>query len=196
MQKFLFWLPSIIFNIAEFLLVILCGIALKIELHNIIMIILSFVVIRLSIGLPKHYKSWQKCLIWTVLVFNSLFILERVDITISLLLTTFTAIILSGHADIRDTFMWQRKGESKYTEELEHVKYNPADPRLIAFEERLKADNDNFTLMCYQYIFKQRLTWQETADKLDTETYKLAPTVEKIAFGIRVYCIPQKVDPA
>lgn len=182
------YLPSIVFNVAEVLIIYLIGLALSIEPSYCIFIMLTWTIARLLIGKPKHYKAWQKCLIWTTLLFLSLFVVARTELLLSIIMSAFCALIMSGRADIKDAFMWKPKGESKYQREIEYVKYNPIAQDLIAFEDRLQRDNDNLSLMCYEYIFKQGRSWQEAANDLDTETYKLAPVVEKIAFGIRLSC--------
>lgn len=176
------------FNIAETLIVFLCGVGLQIQITQIIYIVLVFVISRFVFGEPKHYKSWQKCLIWSTLIFLSLFILANANIAVSILLAVFGALILSGKGDIKDVFQWQPKGQSKYQKEIDFVKYNPINEDLIAFENRLKSDNDNFTYMCYLYIFKEGMSWEKTANELMTETYKLTSIIDKIAFGIRLSC--------
>ena len=37
--------------------------------------------------MPKHYKAWQQCLLWTLIIFTSLFVVARVDITVGVLVT-------------------------------------------------------------------------------------------------------------
>jgi hypothetical protein len=106
----------------------------------------------------------------------------------------FFALVLSKRADVLNfenlkLTQWKPHGQSKYQIELDFIKYNPNNSDLIAFEKRLKDDNDNLTYMCYKYIFKDRLTWAETAERLDIDApFKLAPIVEKIAFGLRISC--------
>ena len=55
--------------------------------------------------MPKHYKAWQQCLIWTLVIFLCLFVIARVDITVGIMCSIFTAYILSGKADIKDMYI-------------------------------------------------------------------------------------------
>ena len=180
------YLPSILFNLGEVLVILLGGLLLQLDIKYIAIIVLSFIIGRLVIGEPKHYKAWQLCLLWTTVIFMTLFLVGKIDIVIASLIAIFNALIISGRADISDIFQWKQKKVSKYEKELEYVKYNPQ--RLAEFENILESENDNFTFLVYKYIFKERMTWQETADKLETGTNRLDPTVDKIAFAIRIYC--------
>ena len=72
--------------------------------------------------MPKHYKAWQQCLLWTLIIFTSLFVVARVDITVGGLVTIFSAYVLSGKADIGDMYMYlvykRRFREHKSFEEI------------------------------------------------------------------------------
>lgn len=179
------WAPSIVFNVGEMVIIILLGLWLNVDINIIVLIIFCFVIPRLLLGEPKHYKSWQLCLIWTTAAFLSMFVLTKAGIFISIIMTITFAIAVSGKSDYVDLFLW--KPRSKYHKEIEFVKYNPLNENLTKFEEQLKA-YDNLTYLCYLYIFKERLSWEKTAEKLDTETQRLTPIVDKIAFGLRVSC--------
>lgn len=182
------YLPSIIFNIGEFLIIFLCGFLLKLDLRSVTIIVLSFIVAHLAIGKPKHYKAWQLCLLWTTLVFISLLIVGKADIILASLIAIFNALIVSGRADIKDMFQWTPRNESKYQKELDFVKYNPSAKSLIEFETMLKQEDDTLTYLCYKYIFKDGKSWQKTAEMLDTDTNRLTPIVDKLAFTIRIFC--------
>ena len=91
---------TVIFNIAEIVVVFLMGVVLGISNLVIIYIMLVWMFTRLSIGQAKHYKQWQKCFILTTLVFLSLFINVFVGLVIATILTVFTVYLLSGRADI------------------------------------------------------------------------------------------------
>lgn len=94
--------PSLIFNLIETILLFLGSYLLKIGLINTLIIFLSFQISRLYFKLPKHYKDWKQCLIWTLIIFITLFMVVRVDITVGIMCSIFTAYILSGKADIGD----------------------------------------------------------------------------------------------
>lgn len=106
MKKEKYWnLPSVIFNVIETLLLILGAYLLKIGLTNTLLIFLTFQISRVYFKMPKHYKHWQQCLIWTLIIFISLFVISRVDISIGILTAVFTAYILSGKADLNNLYM-------------------------------------------------------------------------------------------
>lgn len=110
MKKFLYYLPSIIFNVAETLVIILIGVLLlKLNTFQLTIILLTFAITRVLTKSAIHYKSWKLCLIWSSLQLFSLFLTAKVNLIIGVLTTTFAGIILSGKGNINDMFMWGRK---------------------------------------------------------------------------------------
>ena len=95
-------LASLLFNLFETLMLILIAYLLKVGVLNTFLIFLTFQITRAFIKMPKHYKDWQKCLCWTLIIFGGLFIVSRVDISVGIMCSVFTAYILSGNADIND----------------------------------------------------------------------------------------------
>ena len=68
-----YWnLASNLFNIGETILLVLFGLLLKVSYRDMFIIFLTFQIGREYFKLPKHYKAWQKCLIWTLIIFTSL----------------------------------------------------------------------------------------------------------------------------
>ena len=67
-------ITTIIFNIAETILIFLVGILLKLEVNNIIMVMLCFMISRGFFGKSLHFKTWYRCLIWSSLILLSLFL--------------------------------------------------------------------------------------------------------------------------
>jgi len=107
-------LPTILFNLVETALVCLLGYLLGLDWQSILVVLLSFTVVRMTIKKAKHFKSWQKCLIWTTAMFCSLFLVCSIDLFLSVLLSAFAAIIISGHADIVDAYQWSPHIERKH----------------------------------------------------------------------------------
>ena len=135
MKKIFYYLPSIIFNVTEFLVVILIGILLEIRMSNIIITILVFFIVRMLAKKALHYKSWKLCLLWSVLQMTSLFLTSMVGIHLGIISTIFAAIVLSGIGDIRDIFMWN--GEHSLNKEVfEWVKFNQNNDKLKEYEEK------------------------------------------------------------
>lgn len=178
-------LPSIIFNVVETVLLIVMANILKIGLVNTILVFTTFEISRGIFKMPKHYKRWQLCLIWTLLIFTSLFVVARVDITVGLLTTVFTSYILSGKADIKDFYLWSGRNSS-CRDVLEFVKFNENNKKLIEFEEKIQEE-DNLTYLIYKYRFKQRKSFNEISNMLDIDSPRIAEIQNKLAFTIRVY---------
>lgn len=183
------YMPVIAFNVGELLLVALSGIGLGISLTHIVLVVLAFIAVRFSAGGAMHYKSWKLCLVWSLVVFLSMFVIANVDLLLSIVLAAFCAVILSNRANISDMFMWKAKSQpGRYHNEISFVQNNQDSPELAEFEARLKADEDTMAYVCYTYIFKQGRSWDKTAQELDTDTPRLAPVVERIAFALRMVC--------
>ena len=172
-KKFLYKLPSIIFAIAEMCVIILTGRLLHIEYFHILLIILAFSIIRIKVPKPMHYKKWYHCLVWTSLVFLSLFVVLKFEIKLSVIMSLIMAFILSSKGNIEDMFMWKGKN-TNYADIEEYIKYNEYDTKLIEFENK--------------YRFKRGLSYSQISEKLEIETPRIAEKLEKIAFAIRIYC--------
>lgn len=185
MKKVLYYLPSIIFNLAESLVIILIGFWLNLNTKEILMILLLFSITRMRLGGAMHYKNWYKCLIWSTLVFLSLFIVAHTGIILSIIMTVFCAYILTGKGNINDTFMWNKV--SKYTDIEEFVKYHSYDDKLLEFEEKMKKQDD-LDYLIFKYRFKENLTFEEISKRLDIATQRIYERIDKIAFAMRLYC--------
>ena len=96
MQNFLKNLPSIIFNIAEFLIVILIGELLELTVEKMIILVVLFSICRMAFKNAIHYKDWKRCILMTSLFFLSLFVVAKADFLLALVLTIFEAMILTG----------------------------------------------------------------------------------------------------
>ena len=185
-KKFLYKLPSIIFTIAETCVIVLTGRLLHIEYFHILLIMLAFTIIRIKVPKPMHYRKWYHCLIWTSLVFLSLFVVLKFDIKLSVIMSLFMAFVLSSKGNIEDMFMWKGKN-TNYADIEEYIKYNEYDTKLIEFENKLK-EQPGIEYLLYKYRFKQGLSYSQISEKLEIETPRIAEKLEKIAFAIRIYC--------
>lgn len=187
MKKVLNLLPSIIFNLAESLVIILIGFWLNLNTKEILMILLLFSITRMRLGGAMHYKDWYRCLIWSTLVFLSLFVVARTGIILSIIMTVFCAYILTGKGNINDTFLW-KGNNTKYSDIEEYIKFNSLSDELIQFEKKLK-DTDNLSFLIYKYRFKEKLTFAEISDKLNgLDNPRISEKLENIAFSLRLYC--------
>lgn len=62
---------SLIFNIVETIIIFMVGKIFKVETNLIIVLMLIFFLTRLLCGKPKHYATWYRCLVWSLLTFTS-----------------------------------------------------------------------------------------------------------------------------
>lgn len=182
-KSFLF---SLFFNIIETIIIFMVGLIFELSHNEIIVLMLTFFFTRLLCGKPKHYATWYRCLVWSLLVFTSLFAITDLHIIVVLLLTIFTGYIATGRADIDDIYMW--KGKNTKNKDVEdYIKYHPFDDVLLDFENKLKKQ-DNLSYLLYKYRFKENLSFTEIAEKIDLETPRVSEQIDKIAFSLRIYC--------
>ena len=179
---------SLIFNIIETLIIFFSGRILGVESQFIIFIMFIFFITRMVCGNVKHYNKWYRCMLWSLLVFLSLYSLSNLNVILVVLLTVFTAYITSGRADIDDMYMWKNNNEpSKYQDVIDFIKYHPLDDSIHDFEERLKRQ-DNLLYMVYKYRFIDNLTFREMEDRLDISDKRIVEMLDKIAFAMRLNC--------
>lgn len=173
-----------LFNICEFITTFLFGKLLKLPNDIILIIMLLFVLVRMTFGKPLHYKSPYRCFIMTLLVFLSMFVVFHVNLYVSILFTIFDAYLLTGKGDINEVFMWNGK-TSKYQDIFDFIKYNPYNERLLKFEEALK-NQDNLSYMIYKYRFKDKMTFEEISNRLDIDNPRISEIQDSIAFAFRI----------
>lgn len=188
MSRFKVIVGSLIFNIAETSLIFLTGLLLELPINHIILIMLTFMVSRGFFGKALHFKTWYRCLVWSLLILLSLFVLLKVDLIISTLFAIFSAFIMTGKADIKDMYLWNNHNEpSKYQDVMEFVKYNEFNDGLIDFEKKL-SDKNALEYLVYKYRFKENKTFSEISELLDLENPRIVEILDKIAFALRLYC--------
>lgn len=181
-------LSTLIFNIAETILIFLMGRLLGLPVNHIVIIMLTFMISRGLFGQALHFKTWYRCLVWSLLILLSLFVLLKVDFIISVMFAIFSAFIMTGKSNIEDMYLWNRKDEpSKYQDIMDFVKYNELDDKLLEFEEKIKK-RDAREYLIYKYRFREGKTFAEISELLDMESPRVAQHLDKIAFAMRLYC--------
>lgn len=181
------FIKTLIFNIAETLLIVLIGKLLNLPINFIIIIILTFCISRGTFGKSLHFKSAYRCLIWSALILVSLFVIVKIDLRISILFTIFSAFIMTGKSNINDMHLWKPANESKYKDIEEYIKYNECNPQLLDFEDALKR-KDNLLYVIYKYRFKDKLSFSQMAEKLDMDNPRIVEKLNQIALAIRISC--------
>lgn len=185
MEKIKYYLPSIIFSAAEISVILLAGKLLGLKLEEMLLILVAFIMIRMTAGKAMHYKSPYKCAIWSLLMFLSLFSLTNAGFGISLIMAIFCAFVLTTKGDYKDGLMWKGTN-TKYEDIEEYIKYNSMETKLIEYEDKLKKQ-DNLTYLIYKYRFKDKMTFSQISERLDLDNPRIAEKLEKIAFSFRIY---------
>lgn len=127
-------LSSLVFNIAETVLIFLAGKFLNLSTNYIIAIMLTFMISRGFFGKALHFKDWYRCLVWSLLILLSLFVLLKVDFIISTLFAIFSAFIMTGKSNITDMYLWTGK-VSKYDALKNFIAISPNHPIILEHEE-------------------------------------------------------------
>lgn len=178
------WIIS--FNLAEIVTLLLLGKLMGADYSCMAYVMVTFFIFRNICGKPMHYKKWQKCFVWTTLIFLSFFVLLKIELALSIILTIFAAFILTGKADLKSLFMW--KGTTtKYQDIVDYIKYHPLSDELVQFEDNIKRQDD-LTYLIYKYRFKDNLSFSEISDRLQMDTQRITEYLDKIAFAMRLYC--------
>lgn len=178
----------IMFNVIETILILLIGKLLNLPINFILIVMITFLLSRTCFGKTMHFKTWYRCLIYSLTIMLSLFLILKVDLVLSILFTIFSAFIMTGRANINDLYLWKDSREpSKYQDVIEFVKYNEFNDKLLEFENKIK-DRNNLEYLIYKYKFKDGKTFSEMSELLDMDNPRIVEQLDKIAFAIRLYC--------
>lgn len=181
-------ISSLIFNIAETVLIFLVGRLLDLPTNFIIITMLTFMISRGVFGEALHFKTWYRCLVWSCLILLTLFLILKIDLKICILFAIFSAFIMTGKSNIEDMYLWKGKNESKYKDIEEFIKYNLTNKTLLDFEENLKR-RDDMLFLIYKYRFKENLSFSEISKRLgDMENVRIVEKLDQIALAIRISC--------
>ena len=161
MNKLKKLLPTLIFNIVETLIIFMCGLALNLEMKYIIMIMLIFMISRGCFGKALHFKTWYRCLVWSLLILLSLFVLLKVDLVISIMFAIFSAFIMTGKSNICDMYLWTGR-ISKYDALKNFVAISPNHPILLEHEEYWRK-NYPMRYEVFQLYFRENRTYEYIA---------------------------------
>lgn len=161
----------IIFNIVETIVIFLIGLSLKIDYNYIIALMLIFFLVRSLIGQPKHYKKAYKCFIWSTLTFTSVYLTTDLSLVVNILLTIFTAFIVTGRADINDLYMWKGK-DSNYIALKDIVALSPNNPIILEHEEYWRK-NYPMRFEIFRLYFRERCTYNEIMELKDLPDSKI-----------------------
>lgn len=197
MKNKLWNIPSIIFNLLETFLIWLVGWGLNLNNKDIILIVVLFVSSRMFLKGAMHYKSWKKCLIWTLLLMTSLFILVKIDIYIAIYMTLFSAYIVTERANVKDAYMYYKdtKREGKYREMETYIKNNENHQEIKEFENKLKKINviykDRYKkdfYSVYELKFKEKKSFEEIKQRTNiSDNHELTKILDIIFITFNMY---------
>lgn len=162
MEKYKRIISSLIFNICETILILLVGIGLNLNIKEIIIVMLSFVISRGCFGNALHFKTWYRCLVFSLLILLSLFILLKVDLVISILFTIFSAFIMTGKSNINDMYLWSGKA-SKYDALKDLISVSPNNTIILEHEEYWRK-NYPIRYDIFKYYFRENKSYKEIAE--------------------------------
>lgn len=197
MKNKLWNIPSIIFNLLETFLILLVGWMLNLNSKDIILIVVLFVSGRIFLKGAMHYKSWKKCLIWTLLLMTSLFILVKIDIYIAIYMTLFSAYIVTERANVKDGYMYYKdvRREGKYREMERFVEDNINSQEVKRFEDKLRKINTIYKdrykkdFYCvYELKFKEGKSFEEIKQRTNiSDNHELTKILDIIFITFNMY---------
>ena len=197
MKNKLWNIPSIIFNLLETFLILLVGWILNLNSKDIILIVVLFVSGRIFLKGAMHYKSWKKCLIWTLLLMTSLFILVKIDIYIAIYMTLFSAYIVTERANVKDGYMYYKdvRREGKYREMERFVEDNINSQEVKKFEDKLRKINTIYKdrykkdFYCvYELKFKEGKSFEEIKQRTNiSDNHELTKILDIIFITFNMY---------
>ena len=159
MEKIKNIISSIIFNIAETILIFLVGRMLGLEINNILIVMLCFMISRGCFGKALHFKTWYRCLVWSLLILLSLFLILKIDLRISILFTIFSAFIMTGKSNINDMYLWSGR-VSKYDALKDFVSLAPNNP-IILEHEAYWMKNYPMRYEIFKLYFRENKSYRE-----------------------------------
>jgi len=162
------------FNLLETVIIFLLGKIFNVAISLRIVLMVLFFLTRMIIGKPKHYNKAYRCMIWSALVFVSLYALSSLDFIVIILLTIFTAFISTGKADIQDMFMW---GGNKLNNDVyDWVKFNQNNEKLKQYEEKLKQ-TDKKKYFIFIYRFREFRSYSEISKIMDIDIQRICDEI-------------------
>lgn len=172
-----YYLPNILFNLLEIITIILIGVCFNVQLKHILAIFIAFIMNKLIFGKSMHYKDWKLCLLWSILLFISYYLLSKVDIKIALM-GTITFIFFTEKANIKDLdklFFWG--GNVLNKEVFDWVRFNPDNELLKKYEKDL-YEKDKMKYYIFKYRFREFKTYDEIAELIGKDKQRISDEIK------------------
>lgn len=155
-------LGTLIFNVAETILISLVGRMLGLQINYILLVMLCFMISRCLFGQALHFKNWYRCLVWSLLILLSLFLVLKVSLVLSILFTIFSALIMTGKGNINDMYLWSGKS-SKYQALIDLLAVSPNHHIILEHEEYWRK-NYPIRYDIFKLYFRENKSYQEIAE--------------------------------
>ena len=143
---------------------------------DIMCIILLFAILRMMTKSAIHYKDWKLCIVWSTLQMFSLFLASKTNLTVSIIVTSFAAIILSGKGDYHDIFMWG--GNRLNKEVFNWVKFNQDNEKLMKYEKKLKDQNERQKYFIFKYRFREFKSYNQIAELMEMDVQRVSDEIK------------------
>lgn len=176
----------VLFNALEIYCIIMLGTYLNVPIFVSVTLLAVFILSRFVFKMPKHYKKFYNCFIFSLSLYISLFLIFKAEFYLAVLLAVVSAYVLSGRADIDDMFLW-RKDIGKYDDVVEFIDANKDEAIVKEFEDLLEK-YDCMKYLVYKHRFLDKMSFSQIADKLDIPTQRITEELDAISLCIRVYC--------
>lgn len=147
-----------------------------IKAEHILAILIAFVLNKVIFGHSLHYKAWYLCLIWTILLFSSYYLLAKVNMTLAVF-STVGFVFLSNISNIKDLenlFFW---GGNKLNNNVyDWVKFNQDNKKLKQYEENLKlTDRKKYFIFIYRY--REFKSYSDIAKIMDIDIQRICDEI-------------------
>lgn len=178
-------LPSIIFNILETVIVILVGLAIKIDIIPIFVVLMTFTIVKLLCKKSLHYKNPWECLLWSTITLTVLLLLTKVGIVVAVLMTIIAALLLSKKGDIKEVYMWKGK-QSNFYDIDNYLKEHRQDDKVQQFEMLIKKQGE-LLYQLYVLRFYKNYSFKKLQEELDLDNRRITDKLDAIALAFRTY---------
>lgn len=178
-----YYLPNIIFNVFEIFVIFVIGMVLKVSFEYILIIFIAFILNKVIFGKSMHYKDWYLCLIWSVLLFISFYLLSKISIEIAVFYTT-AYVFFSDKTNIKDLdrlFFWG--GNNLNQTVFDWVKFNQENEKLIKYENRLK-ETDKQKYFIFVYRFREFKSYSQIAKLMDIDAQRISEEIKTMSHFI------------
>lgn len=183
--KLFYNVPSAIFELTEALILIGIGYLYGVKWHEVVSLLLVFMLVRNIVGKGKHYKHPAECLVWSLLVFGTSIFLIKINYVLAVLLTAVYSVTQTGLVDVSDMFMWKGNNTS-YDYIVKYIRDNQGTTALKAFENKLEMLNTK-AYDVYKYRFIKGYSFNTISELLNLDNRRISEILKALELAINLY---------